>query len=94
MEYKEAILLVEEKRYLIGKKVKGETIDEIIICPTNPNHFKSFETIYNETLSADYAIAPFEKDDVEVGVVIGKKRLKEGWLILWKTLNWAQNNLD
>lgn len=93
MNYKEAKLLIEEKSFLIGKIIMGETIDEIIICPKNQKHFQIFEKTYFQTLSAEYAISPFEDEEVEVAVIIGKRRLKEGLLIVWKTLEWAENNL-
>jgi hypothetical protein len=31
-------------------------------------------------------------EDVEVGVIVGKKRLKEMVLVEWKTIDWAETN--
>lgn len=95
MDYLEALEFVKTKRHLIGQTVKGVTIDELIICPTNPDYFQVFKVKYCETLSADFAITPFKAEDVEVAVVIGKKYLKENRLAIeWKTVDWAEGNLD
>ena len=94
MNYQEAKAIVEKKKYLVGQTIKGETIDEIIVCPSKQEHFQLFEKMYFQTLSADYAISQFENEDVEVAVIIGKKRLKERVLIEWKTIEWAETNLD
>lgn len=94
MNYLEAKEIVEKKKYLIGQTIKGEKIDEIIICPRKQEHFQLFEKIYYQTLSADDAISPFENEDVEIGVIIGKKLLKQRAVIKWMTLEWAETNLD
>ena len=94
MNYQEAKAIVEKKKYLIGQTIKGETIDEIIVCPRKQEHFQLFERMYFRTLSADSAISSFVNEEVEVAVIIGMKRLKERALIEWKTLEWAETNLD
>ena len=94
MNYQEAKAIVKIKKDLIGQTIKGETIDEIIVCPTKQEHFQQFEKMYFQTLSADDAISLFENEDVEVAVIVGKKRLKERALIEWKTLEWVEINLD
>ena len=95
MNYLEALEIGKKKHYLIGRTVNGATIDEIIICPTKPEYFQVFQARYFETLSADYAIMPFTNEDVEVGVIIGNKYLKENRVAIeWKTIEWAENNMD
>lgn len=83
-----------KKKQLIGKTINGATIDEIIICPTEPRYFQIFEQTYFQTQSAEYAISPFESENVEIAVIIGKNSLKENLFIKWKTLEWAENHLD
>lgn len=95
MNYLEALEFAKTKRHLIGRTVKGATIDELVICPTNPDYFQIFKDKYDETLSADLAITPFKTEDVEVAVVIGKKYLKENRLAIeWKTIDWVEKNID
>ena len=95
MKYSEAIEIVKKKQYLIGKTIGGVTIDKIIICPTRPDYFHIFETKYYETFSEDVAITPFQNEDVEVAIIAGEKHLMENRLLIeWKTIAWAEDNLD
>ena len=95
MKYLEAVEIVKTKQYLIGQKVGGATIDEIIICPKKSDYFQVFEERYWSTLSADFAIIPFTNEEVEVAVIIGKKQIIANNLsIEWKTVDWAEANLD
>lgn len=95
MNYLAAIDIVKEKQNLIGKRIHGVTIDEIIICPTNPDYFRIFEKTYYKTKSAEFAITPFKHEDVEVGVIFGKKYLIENNLLIeWKTIDWVEMNLE
>lgn len=45
MTYQQAIETLEENSHLIGKKVEGKTIDEIIIYPTDNNSKDEFKRI-------------------------------------------------
>lgn len=95
MDYLEALEFAKTKLHLIGRTVKGATIDELIVCPTNPDYLRIFKVKYDETRSADFAITPFKTEDVEVAVVIGKKYLRENRLeIEWKPIGWVEENLD
>lgn len=42
MKYEKAIKLVELNKQLIGKKVIGATIDELVIYPTNQKSYYLF----------------------------------------------------
>ncbi|WP_158210469.1 hypothetical protein [Myroides phaeus] len=79
MEYNKALKLIEEKSYLIGKKVKGKTIDELVIYPSDDDAKKKFKEIYIATLDADKAIEPFKKFDVDVSVIIAKDKIRAGF---------------
>lgn len=94
MNYTEAKKIQEEKVHIIGTKIKGETIDELIICPTNPTQLEIFKTIYNETQSAEFATSQFLNEDLDIAVVIGKKRLVQGLMISWMSLDWVEANLN
>lgn len=95
MKYLDALEIVKKKQGLIGRTVGGATIDKVMICPTNPIFFQNFEARYYETFSADFAIAPFKNEDVEVGVIIGEEYLMKHRLkIEWKPIDWVEENID
>jgi len=95
MKYLEALEIVKKMQGLIGRTVQGATIDKIIICPTNHDYLQIFETRYKETFSADFAIAPFKNEDVEVAVIIGEIYSKvTPFEIEWKTIGWVEENID
>lgn len=94
MEYLEAIEIVKAKQCLIGKTVKGETIDEFIICPTNSDRLQSFQKEYYKTFSANVNLID-KNEDVQIAVIIGKKHLITKRLALeWKSIDWVEENID
>ncbi len=94
MRYSDAIELARAKSYLIGRTINRATIDEIIICPTRPDLLKIFQEKYREGTPANELTASFRDEDLQVAVIIGKKYLREECEIEWKTIDWAENNMD
>lgn len=81
MTYQQAIETIENNSHLIGKKVKGKIVDEIIIYPTDNNSKKEFKRIYLSTLDSKKAIEPFKNEDVDVSAIIDKRNIRAGFFI-------------
>ena len=76
MDFISAVKLVKANEHLLGTKVNGASIDEIIIVPTKEEECKSFLFSYISTLDAQKSIAPFIQSDVEIQAVFDKKKIK------------------
>lgn len=74
MDFKKAVELKKENQKLIGNKVNGSIIDEILIYPTNDVSFQKFIQLYRRYNDAEHAITPFVNEDVDVRCLIDKKR--------------------
>ena len=74
MEFKKAVEIKAQNKELIGEKVNGAVIDEILIYPTEKESFQKFLQLYRRYNDADHAIAPFVNEDVEVRCLVDKSR--------------------
>ncbi|MCG9972769.1 hypothetical protein [Christiangramia crocea] len=74
MDFKKAVEIKEQNLELVGKNVNGAVIDEILIYPTKNESFQRFLQLYRRYNDADYAIAPFVNENVEVRCLIDKSR--------------------
>lgn len=86
MEIKEALDKINAHKDLLGKKMNGASIDELIIVPTNIELKRQFEGSYIDCLDAQAAIKPFTNVDV-VFVVFDKHRIRSQNIILSTTLD-------
>ena len=77
MRFEEAFRIVNNNSHLLGQVYLGQTIDELIIVPTNQQHLQKFEIAYVRHWDAHQAIAPFINEDVEVYAIIGKNLIRQ-----------------
>jgi hypothetical protein len=84
MNYKEAKELAIQKQYLIGQKWGGLNIDEIIICPSDPNLSEQYWRNYIDYgHNADKAALAYIHEDLEVRVFDKKRFFVDGVYFLW-----------
>ncbi len=69
MNFLDAVKIAQNNKHLIGKELKGITIDDIIIVPTNAHSQEKFQQLYVQTLNAQASIEPFKNEDVEVYII-------------------------
>lgn len=93
MNYNKALEEIKNNSDLIGKKIQGGTIDELIIFPNNENSKSNFKDNYFKTYDAEASIKPFINEDVSICAVIDKKKILEKVLIT-ATLDEVQNQLN
>jgi len=93
MDFIKAVEIAGKNKFLVGKKYKGGTIDDIIIRPTNPENLKKFEIEYVSTLNAQVSILPYTHLDVEIAVIVDKYRIREG-ILLSISLSDLKNEFD
>ena len=86
MKYEKTIKLVELNKQLIGKKVIGATIDELVIYPTNQKSYDLFIKTYLRTLNGEEAIIPFKNEDVDIHCVVDKGRIAANGLFAHASL--------
>lgn len=72
---------------LLGRRLNGASIDELIIAPTNMNLKQQFEKLYVSSLDAQMAIKPFIAEDVDVLVVFDKQRIHEQGVLISTSLD-------
>lgn len=87
MEIKEALDKTNAHKDLLGKKMNGASIDELIIVPTNIELKRQFEESYIDSLDALAAIKPFTNVDVDIFVVFDKHRIRSQNVIFSTTLD-------
>ncbi|RZJ36588.1 MAG: hypothetical protein EOO51_00270 [Flavobacterium sp.] len=75
MKYKDAQALVERNKHLIGVKIKGAKIDELVIHPTEQGAHDEFVRSYVNTRNAEKAIQPYMNQDVGVYAIVDKGRI-------------------
>ncbi|WKB81059.1 hypothetical protein QYR09_15050 [Cellulophaga lytica] len=75
MTYQEAEKLVELNQHLIGKKIIGATIEELVIYPTKQNFYDQFIKTYIRTLDGKKSIIPFKNEDVDIHCIVDKKMI-------------------
>lgn len=94
MTYEKAKELVTLNQHLIGQKIIGATIDELIIYPTDQNSYDDFIKVYLKTLDGTRAILPYTNQDVEIYCVIDKKRILANGIFGHASLQKANEELD
>ncbi|MBI3510736.1 MAG: hypothetical protein HY064_08730 [Bacteroidetes bacterium] len=87
MEFKQAILLKEKNKHLLGKQDKGATIEELILVPTNNESAEEFLKHYLQILDGEKAIIPFSGSDVDIVAVFDKKKIHAGFFFHTNILN-------
>lgn len=93
MNYKEALEEIKNKSDLIGKKIKGGTIDELIIFPNNEESKLNFKDNYLKTYDAESSIQPFINEEVSICAVIDKVKILQK-VFITATLDEIQNELE
>jgi hypothetical protein len=79
MTYKDALELASQKQYLVGRKWNGLNIDEIIICPSDPNLLEQYLRIYIDYgHNAKKAVLAYIHEDLEVGIFDKKRFFVDG----------------
>lgn len=81
MDYREAIKVVEANKHLLGKKMNGAVVDEIIIAPIDMVSWEDFESQYVQTNDAQTSILPYINSDLRVIAVFDKKLWDQGVFI-------------
>lgn len=76
MDFFSAVKLAKANEHLVGKNVDSNTIEEIIIIPTNEEDRKDFLAQFRRFMDAQRAITPFMKKDVEVFALFKKKCIR------------------
>src|SRR5690606_15547465 len=94
MNYERAKKLVDLNQHLIGQKVIGATIDELIIYPTNSKSYDEFIKVYLRTLDGKKAILPYKNQDVDIYCIVDKKRILVNGLLAHASLQKANEELD
>lgn len=82
MTFKEALVLANDSEKLVGTKYRGETIEEILIVPTDKALHDKFFKEYCISSDAKSAILPFMASDVEVVALFKKNYIHQGGIIL------------
>lgn len=82
MTFQEALVLAHDSEKLVGTKFNGETIEEVLIVPTDKVQHDKFFTEYCSTLNAKTAILPFMDSDVEVVALFKKSYIHPCGVIL------------
>ena len=87
MTFKEALVLAHDSKKFVGTNYKGETIEEILIVPTNEVQRDKFFKEYCFSLDARTAILPFVDSDVEVVALFKKSYIYQGGAIPITSVN-------
>ncbi len=82
MTFQEALFLANDSEKLVGTKFNGETIEEVLIVPTDKVLHDKFFKEYCSTLNAQAAILPFMDSDVEVVALFKKSYIHQGGAII------------
>ena len=82
MTFKEALSVVQSSERLIGTKFDGETIDEILVVPTEKSMHDEFFRNYSYTLDAKASILPFVNCDLEVVALFRKNYIRQEGVII------------
>lgn len=82
MTFQEALVLAHDSEKLVGTTFNGETIEEVLIVPTDKVLHDRFFTEYCSTLNAKTAILPFMESDVEVVALFKKSDIQQCGVIL------------
>lgn len=94
MEFLKAVELINKNQHLIGKKIEGAIIDELIVCPTDSNMFNDFSRQYLFVSNAQQAVAPYVNEDVTVYAILDKHRIKTQSIFIYKKLIDLTNDLE
>jgi len=94
MTYEQAKNLIKINQHLIGQKIIGATIDELIIYPTDQKSYDEFFKIYLRTDNAEKAILPYQSQDVDIYCMADKKRARASGIVGHASLAKANKDLD
>jgi len=72
MEFLRAVKIADKNKHLIKQQFDEQTIDEIIIHPTDSKQLKEYTALYQSTSDAQQSIIPFIHSDVEISIVLNK----------------------
>ena len=86
MTFQKALFLAHDCEKLVGTKYNGNTIEEILIVPTDKVLYDKFLKEYCSTLNAQAAILPFMDSDVEVVALFKKSYIHQGGAIITTNL--------
>lgn len=78
MTFQESHVLAHANEKLVGTIFYEETIEELLIVPTDKFLHDKFFKEYCSTLNAQSAILPFMDTDVEVVVLFKKSHIYQG----------------
>jgi hypothetical protein len=76
MNFIQAKKLFDMNQQLIGRQIKGATIDELVICPTDKAQYEDFIKRHLTTHKGSEAILPFLNEDLDIFCVLDKQRIK------------------
>lgn len=79
MDFQKAEQLKRKNSHLIGKRDNGQTIDELILVPSNPDLAVDFFKLYRQTLDGEKSILPFTGTDVDIVAVFNKKYFEQSF---------------
>ena len=94
MTFKEALELANNNKNIIGKKINGATIDEIIIHPINGKQLEEFSKSYVQCLNSQKAVLPYMDSDLGVSVVLDKHRISTQSVFFHTSIERAINEQD
>jgi len=94
MTFKDALELANNNKNIIGKKLNGATVDDIIIHPVNEKQFEEFLKSYTLSLNAQKAVLPYLDFDLSVSVVLDKHRISKQSVFFHTSIERAINGLD
>jgi hypothetical protein len=75
MKFEEAIVKAKAKSTLIGSKINEDTVEDILIIPTDDKFRQEYLDLYLPTFDAQKAIAPFTSEDVKVVAIFKRDYL-------------------
>lgn len=94
MTYNEALEVVDNNQKIIGKRINGARIDEIIIHPVNVKQWEEFSRSYVQSLNAHSALLPFLGSDLGVSVVLDKQKIRSHSVFFYTSIDRAVNEQD
>ena len=94
MKFIDALKIAKANEHLIGTTMKGSSIDEIIIMPTDKKESEEVQVLFGQTLNPQQSIAPFMGSDVEVYALFDKRRIRTENLFLVTNLQSLPKELN
>jgi hypothetical protein len=94
MTYNEALEVVNNNQNIIGKRIKGARIDEILIHPLNSKQWEEFSKSYVQSLNAQNSLLPYLGSDLGVSVVLDKQKIRSHSIFFYTSIDRALNEQD